>query len=286
MLSFINNLNFTHSFVKKIIFASTFAFLASFLACAPEVKSQSRSACGDVSGLSDVAFAQQNQGGCGITPEKYEIVLYEMGLCTGDSSPISGGSLSRTNCTATFSNVSGQTVDLAGSASITLSKASSQAPAPNTYTWGYVVMANTFGLKGSIETASNTWRSSSDSTASSTSTSNVEFTESLTTFSGSSGTCLSSGSASTNLGEMSAILAGSDLTEDTSCSNVSRLVGVFSPTSSYAISSSTSALKITFDVATNTSEGYIGALTVMPSNTGGVASFGSGPFRMEITTIE
>ena len=270
--------------MKKVFFTTTVA-LASSLVFAPEGKSQSFSACGDVSGLSDSAFASQNSNGCAMTPEKYEIVLYEMGLCTGGSSPISGGSLDRTNCTATFSNASGQTVDLAGSASITLGSASSTAPTPNSYTWGYMVMANTFGLKGSITTASNTWRSTSDSTASSTAASSAEFTESLTNFG--SGGCTSSASATMSLGTMSAILTGSDLTEDTSCSSVSRLVGAFSPSSPYVITSSTTAVKITFDVTTDSvTGGYAGAMSVIPSQNGGVDQFGSGPFQMEITTIE
>ena len=270
--------------MKKVFFATTFAFLASSLVFAPEGKSQSFSECGDVSGVSDAAFASQFSNGCAMTPEKYEIVLYEMGLCTGATSPIAGGSLDRTNCTATFSNASGQTVDLAGSASITLGSASSTAPTPNSYTWGYMVMANTFGLKGSITTASNTWRSTSDSTASSTATSSAEFTESLTNFG--SGSCTSSASANMSLGTMSAILTGSDLTEDTSCSSVSRLVGAFSPSSAYVITSSTTAVKITFDVTTDSSTGYAGAMSVIPSRSGGVDQFGSGPFQMEITTIE
>ena len=266
--------------MKKLLSATAFLFFASSLVCAPEVKSQ-MSECGDVSGLSDAVFAQQNSSGCSITPEKYEIVLYEMGLCTGSSSPISSGSLDRTNCVATFSDLNGQAVDLAGSASITLGAAASTAPTPNTYTWGYMVMANTFGLKGSITTASNTWRSTSNSTASSTATSNSEFTESLTNFG--SGGCTSSASANMGLGTMSAILAGSNLTEDTSCSNISRLVGAFSPTTSYVISPSTTAVKITFNVSAGTNKG---GMSVIPSNNGGVSQFGSGPFQMEITTIE
>ena len=102
--------------------------------------------------LTNQEFAQNNQNGCSHTPDKYEIVIYEMGLCTGASSPIGGGALDRTGCTATFTNAAGQTVDLAGSASITLDAANATAPDPATYTWGYMVMKNTFGLKGSLAT--------------------------------------------------------------------------------------------------------------------------------------
>ena len=242
--------------------------------------SQMMSACGDVSGLTDAQFASQNSNGCAQTPEKYEIVIYEMGLCTGASSPISGGTLDRTNCTATFTNATGQTVDLAGSNSVTLDSSNSTQPSPNTYTWGYMVMANTFGLKGSISTSQSTWRSTSNSMASNSSSTNAEFTESLTNFD-SGNNCDSSASATMSLGTMSAILTDSDLAEATSCSGVTRLVGAFSPTTSYTISPSTTALKMTFTVTNN-------GMSVIPnpSSPFGVAQFGSGPFQMEITTIE
>ena len=230
--------------------------------------------------LNDMQFASYNLNGCAITPEKYEIVIYEMGLCTSD--PISGGTLDRTNCAATFSNSSGQTVDLAGSNSVTLDASSASKPPANTYTWGYMVMANTFGLKGSMATGDNTWRSTSTTAASSSSSSNGEFTESLTDF-GSGTTCQSEGQATMSLGTMKAIVTDSDLNEDTTCSSnvITRLVGAFNPTTSYTITESTTAVKITFEVTDN-------GMSVLPnpSSPFGVDEFGSGPFQMEITTIE
>ena len=265
--------------MKKLIFPALLTISAGLAFAFPDKsRSQSMTACGDVSGLTDLQFAQNNSSGCAITPDKYEIVIYEMGLCTGASSPISGGTLDRTNCTATFTNATGQTVDLAGSNSVTLNSSNSTQPSPNTYTWGYMVMANTFGLKGSISTSQSTWRSTSNSTASNSSSTNAEFTESLTNFD-SLPNCDSSASATMNLGTMSAILTDSDLAEATSCSGVTRLVGAFSPTTSYTISSSTTALKMTFTVTNN-------GMSVIPSQNGGVDQFGSGPFQMEITTIE
>ena len=233
----------------------------------------------------DSAFATANSEGCSATPDKYEIVIYEMGLCTG-SSPISGGTLDRTNCTATFTSSGGQTVDLAGSASITLDSSNSTAPSPNTYTWGYMVMANTFGLKGSLQTSDNLWVSTSDGSASSSESTPAAFSESLTNFSGEEGQCDSSASETMNLGTMSAILTDSDLNEDTSCSSstITRLIGAFEPNTSYTITAATTALKTTFTVTDN------GMSVIPPFGQGGmgvgVGEFGSGPFQMEITVIE
>ena len=230
--------------------------------------------------LTDQEFAQNNQNGCSHTPEKYEIVIYEMGLCTGASSPIGGGSLDRTGCTATFTNAAGQTVDLAGSASITLDAANATAPAPATYAWGYMVMKNTFGLKGSLATQS-TWRTTSNSMASKTATSNAEFTETLSNFD-ELPTCDADASANMPpLGTMTAMLTNSNLVKTSTCTDVTRLVGAFSPTTSYTITPSTTALKMTFKVTDN-------GMMVIPNPQApyGVAQFGSGPFQMDITVVE
>ena len=266
--------------MNKLIFPAILTITSGINIVFPNTAhSQMMSACGDVSGLTDAQFASQKSNGCAQTPEKYEIVIYEMGLCTG-SNPISGGTLDRSNCTATFANATGQIVDLAGSNSVTLDSSNSTQPSPNTYTFGYMVMANTFGLKGSISTSQSTWRSTSNSMASNTSSTNAEFTETLTNFD-SAPNCDSSASATMSLGEMSAILTNSDLVEATNCSGVTRLVGAFNPGSSYTVSPSTTALKMTFTVTNN-------GMSVIPnpSSPFGVAQFGSGPFQMEITTIE
>ena len=143
-------------------------------------------------------------------------------------------------------------------------------------------MANTFGLKGSITTSENTWRTTSTTAASSSSSSNGEFTETLTDF-GSGNSCESSANATMSLGTMYAIVTDSDLNEDTTCSSnvITRLVGAFSPTTSYTISESTTAVKITFTVTNN-------GMSVIPASSSpfGVDMFGGGPFQMEITTVE
>ena len=281
--------------MKKLIFPALLAISAGFTSLAfPENSHSQMVACtrdgSNPASLDDSAFATANSEGCSATPDKYEIVIYEMGLCTG-SSPISGGTLDRTNCTATYSNSSGQTVDLAGSASITLDSSSSTAPSPNTYTYGYLVMANTFGLRGSLQTSQSTWVSTSDGSASNSESTAADFSESLTNFAAEEGQCDSSASERMNLGTMSAILTDSDLDEVTSCSSASitRLIGAFAPNTPYTITAATTALKTTFTVTDN-------GMSVIPPyeanelgqvNMGvGVGEFGSGPFQLEITIIE
>ena len=93
--------------MKKLILPALLTISAGLTIAFPsKAYSQSMDACDrsytiggqtkTLAQLTDLQFASNNSNGCAMTPEKYEIVIYEMGLCTGSSSPISGGTLDRT----------------------------------------------------------------------------------------------------------------------------------------------------------------------------------------------
>ena len=93
-------------------------------------------------------------GSCQATPDKFELTMYEMGLCTSD--PISGSAGSKiwdkSTCVTTMIDSSGVTVDLApgSSSSKTAALPSSETRPPSgTYTHAFVLLSNVFGLKGS-----------------------------------------------------------------------------------------------------------------------------------------
>ena len=93
-------------------------------------------------------------GSCQTTPEKFELTMYEMGLCT--SHPISGSDGSKvwdkSTCVTTMIDSLGVTVDLApGSASSkTASLPSAETRPPSgTYTHAFILLSNEFGLRGS-----------------------------------------------------------------------------------------------------------------------------------------
>ena len=81
------------------------------------------------------------------SPDRFEIAIYEMGLCT--QNPISGTpkAFSKANCEVTMST-DGSTADLAGK-TVTLPPALGR-PTNATYTYAYIVILNEFGLKGSV----------------------------------------------------------------------------------------------------------------------------------------
>ena len=246
---------------------------------------QSMPICENLSTITDTNFATQTppngySSGCSATPERYQITIYEMGFCT--SNPISGG-LDRSTCSTTYESSGGQTVDLAGSTSVTLDETNATRPASDTYNYGFMVISNTFGLRGSVETATNTWVSNGTdfdgiNTNTKSSGASVNFEDTLTSFG--SGGCTSSGSATMSLGTMSAIVTNGSLSEATNCTGVTRIVGAFAPTTPYEITDKTTALKITFSV---TNKGM--SILPMPGQVG-VRQMASGPFEMEITVIE
>ena len=93
-------------------------------------------------------------GNCQTTPDKFELTMYEMGLCTSD--PISGSAGSKiwdkSTCVTTMIDSSGVTVDLApgSSSSKTASLPSAETRPPSgRYTHAFILLSNVFGLKGS-----------------------------------------------------------------------------------------------------------------------------------------
>ena len=80
---------------------------------------------------------------CTGTPDRFELNIYELGLCT--SNPITGTpkEFSKANCVESMVSTSplGELADLA-SATVNLPSAANR-PANNTYTYAYIVIKNT-----------------------------------------------------------------------------------------------------------------------------------------------
>ena len=81
---------------------------------------------------------------CTDTPERFEITIHELGLCTAQ--PIQAGTprtFSKDNCVVTMTST-GVTADLANNV-VSLPEMDGR-PASNTYTHAYIIITNTFGL--------------------------------------------------------------------------------------------------------------------------------------------
>ena len=211
------------------------------------------------------------------SPDKFEIVIYELGLCT--QNPISGTpkAFSKDNCEVTMVS-NGSTADLAGN-TVQLPGASTR-PANATYTHAYIVILNEFGLRGSISLNGSVY--CSDSTGgvnSSAGCTAANHTEELDTFDEGFEADFGPESMPTG-GKVSAILTDSSLIRAANASAVTRLIGVFETNSGspVVINDGVNGLEVELQV----SDGGYG----IAFNSSGVPiDFGSAPFKPVFTTF-
>ena len=179
---------------------------------------------------------------CTDTPDRFEITIYELGLCTAQ--PIKTGSprtFSRDDCVVTMTS-NGSIADLANS-TVTLPSMNGR-PASNTYTHAYIILTNTFGLKGSVTIKNGSGDdvkycpdTNGDSTPGTTAASGFctsqPHTEILNDFGDGSFSAYFPLDAEDGVmdggGKVSALLTGDDvnLTTATQASEAKRLIGVF-----------------------------------------------------------
>ena len=222
---------------------------------------------------------------CAGTPDRFELSIYEMGLCT--SNPITGSpkEFSKINCVESMVKASGVTADLAGT-TVDLPSAETR-PANNTYTYAYIVIKNTFGLKGSLKISDGAggihqYCSTSDglSTSAAASCTPVNHTETLSSFDNTFSPDFGPAAMPSGGGEVSALLTDSSLVRASTEAGVERLVAVFATNSGspVVINDSVSGLEVELQV---TDGGYG---IQFDSNTGEVYDFGSMPFKPIFTT--
>lgn len=91
------------------------------------------------------------KNGCEATPDFYEIVIYKMYLCTSAPTiPTTSATVDLTNCSQVFNSAAGSTTNVSQGASVDLTGTYTRPPT-GTYTHGYAMMDNTFGITASIQ---------------------------------------------------------------------------------------------------------------------------------------
>ena len=91
------------------------------------------------------------KNGCDAQPDFYEIVIFEMYLCTAAPTiPTVTATVDLTNCSQIFNNAAGSTANVSQGASVALTGTYTRPP-DETYTHGYARMDNTFGITASIK---------------------------------------------------------------------------------------------------------------------------------------
>ena len=88
----------------------------------------------------------QNDADCAFAPDEYTIKIYKMALCTAaPTRPTTSETYDVSSCVDVISSSDGQDVNLAAGSEMSLSDVT--RPANGTYSYGYILMANTFGIK-------------------------------------------------------------------------------------------------------------------------------------------
>ena len=277
------------SFNKLLTSASIFLFSIGTVSGAPS-SAQGRTDCVD--------GTRPSQDGCLKAAEKYELTIYEMGLCTSDPLVLSSGSRvfnkSEASCVATFANNSGKRANIAGSQSVDLGQGTK--PPSNTYTHAYIVLSKNFTLKGTHSYGGVTHYSIQGTDeygtlgfSSTNSSSYEEFTEMVDDVSGSEqwGPYMSA-TEHPDGGSVTALLTGSGYSVSdngadaaSSKSAVDKLIGVFAASGSgITISDNDTGLEVTLDSSKGMSVWFEGE----SEDTAGLG-FGSAPFRPAFTVI-
>ena len=91
------------------------------------------------------------KNGCDAQPDFYEIVIYKMYLCTSTPTiPTVTAAADLTNCSQIFNSDAGATANVAQNSDVNLTGTYTRPP-DGTYTHGYAMMDNTFGITASIQ---------------------------------------------------------------------------------------------------------------------------------------
>ena len=83
---------------------------------------------------------------CAFAPDEYTVKIYKMALCTtAPTRPTTSDTYDVSSCVDVINSPDGQDVNLAAGSEMTLSDVT--RPANGSYSYGYILMANTFGIK-------------------------------------------------------------------------------------------------------------------------------------------
>ena len=302
--------------LKRIIFTGLLSLNTAFSIQSTKVQAFEMPECptsGTIKNYSQLLLTVGGEGAdsfeCLGTPEKYEITIYEMGICSTTNHPISGVSgqkiWDKKNCIPTMiSGINGTKVDLAPGSSgskIAALPSAPARPANGSYNYAYILISSAFNLKGSYALADGTTYYSKQGNdefgpfgaADKTLSAAQEHGEEVDNIGMEEGPWTVANGAEMSSafqmkeGKMSAILLNNCNHVTDSCNtssakassqkNVSKLLAIFEPKKSINISDTTSGVEVKLVVKKG---GYL-----IGGNNTDIEFFGSAPFRPEINTF-
>ena len=258
--------------------------------------------CTITNGVFSAAQVIENGGGeyCASAPESYEIVAYEMYLCTAaPTAPTTSSSMGLDNCFKNWESTSGTTLALQQNQTIDMPGTMSRPP-NGTYTHGVMLIDNTFGITMAMQfdgavggqdgtsgvfcasvAGSETMGSggnipSASSTCGSSAITPGKFVETLTSFNSGA---FDADVTADNLNGTSASIAGYLIDADGNVAvndaDVDKLIGTLVFASTVSFTDATTTLTMSFNVGEGMS---------LYDDGSDQLTFGSGPFQAILST--
>ena len=286
---------------KKLL--TTALFITSGLTILSHTNPVKAEACPSADTISSPSAFGSSVGSCYGTPEEYGVTIYRMGLCTTDPKPTAAGSAPDTSsCTFNFEKDDGvgEAASFAAGGEVDLSETYSSIPSVGSYTYAYIEIKNSFDIKakyGPLGDSANTtyftngtFGEAGTVTGASATPPTGEYaatTAPMNTFYGDNGeeVCVATGDETVTGGTIRAYLLDSsdkliaDDSSSTSCSGVTKLLGIMQLNDAVNITSSTTSVKTTFKVTNN-------GTTVIYDNSSDGILFDSGPFSVTFETSD
>ena len=218
----------------------------------------------DVPVCSSTGTFMTANGDCRHTPTKYEVNIFEMGLCTNhpftdDGTKTDLVTMNKTSCTTTFlatDQTNGFAVDIATGIGGSLAlDGTNTRPANGTYGYPYIILGKNFTINVAATASNgNTYYGKSDGTLVTVEGNSSDRVDPLTNFSG--GECVSGYVGATiPIGTIDAFLTNAALershhTEFTNpnCDKNGKLVGIINLTTPFTITQNTLKLQFNFTV--------------------------------------
>ena len=214
------------NFSKQIKLSSGLLIFA-FLSALNLTNHPLRAGLGSDPDCPDTGNADVMSSHCYQTPEVMEVPFYELGFCTSD--PLSSFAFSRSNCEKAWDSSTPQTIDLAQFSYSGLTSGLTYKIPNKTYTHAYVIVGNTWGLKGKAYFNNKTYYSDANGSATETAANYSKFNDKITSMSGteSPDNCYDYEN-STDYGPIKAVITDSSLntaSNTSTCNSAVRLVG-------------------------------------------------------------
>ena len=193
-------------------------------------------------------------GYCVLTPDKYEVKIYEMGLCTAN--PLTSSGFDRSSCFQSLSNTTPFPADMAvGKSLILKSQNKVDPPKPGEYKHAFIIISPEFKLNFTYKVNGVNYYSNGVDSSVASPTDNAtttppakDFTETLNNFGDYEEGYSPTATAKVAGGSITAILTDSNLNRSTSAAATTRLVGIFTPDKAITIGKGTKGLEVQFIV--------------------------------------